>query len=580
MGQYRVPKMEIEFLLESVLDTSSLAGLPGYADASLDTMKQLLDEAARLIQSELAPLRAGSDAGCRFDGGSVTTPEGYKDFYRRFRDGGWTGLSLPEEYGGAGLPFLLDRILDELVASANVAFSLYPGLTKGCFEGIEAAASEELKQMYLPKLASGEWIGTMCITEPQAGSDVGAIRTQAVRQEDGSYRITGGKIFISSGENDLADNIVHFVLARMPDAPAGIRGLSTFIVPKFIPNEDGALGERNQVQCVSIEHKMGLSGSATCTMAFDGARGWLAGNPNEGIRNMFVMMKMERLFVGFQGLGLCELATQLASAYARERKQSRAPTGRAEIIDHPDVRRMLMRMRAITDGARLMAYEAALQVDVSRKHPDEAVRQAAAEWVELYTPLVKAYCTDSAVDLASEAIQVHGGHGYIREAGVEQIARDAKILCLYEGTNGIQAMDLVRRKLHLDGGRTVERCLARIRASIEAAPPSAAYISEPLGRAMSALTDATRKLQAASRSDFDVGFGATYYLRAFALTIMGEGWLRMAVAAEKLSDQEFARTKVAAARFFSSWELRQVPALCENATASASAFQTLDANCF
>lgn len=580
MGQYRAPKKEIEFLLESVLDVAALSGLPGYAEATPDTMKQLLDEAARLVESELDPLRARSDAGCHFEDGAVTTPAGYKAFYRRFRDGGWTGLSLPEEYGGAGLPFLLDRILDELVASANVAFSLYPGLTKGCFDGIEAAASEALKRLYLPKLASGEWIGTMCITEPQAGSDLGAIRTQAVLQEDGSYRISGGKIFISSGENDLADNIVHFVLARMPDAPPGVRGLSTFIVPKFLPDEGGAPGERNKVQCVSIEHKMGLSGSATCTMAFEGARGWLAGKPNEGIRNMFVMMNMERLFVGIQGLGLCELATQLATAYARERKQGKAPTGRAEIIDQPDVRRMLLRMRAITDGARLMAYETAMQVDISRRHPDEEQRRAAAEWVELYTPLVKAYCTDSAVDLASEAIQVHGGHGYIREAGVEQIARDAKILCLYEGTNGIQAMDLVRRKLHLSGGRAVEHCFARIRASIEAAPASLAFIAAPLRRAISALASATTQLQAAPATDFAVGFGATYYLRAFALTVLGEGWLRMAVAAGKSSDLEFACAKLAAARFFATWELRQVPALCENATAEASAFQAMDAACF
>lgn len=579
MGQYRAPKKEIEFLLESVLDTTALTDLPGYADATPDTLKQLLDEAARLIESELDPLRGGSDTGCHFEDGTVTTPAGYKEFYQRFRDGGWTGLSLPEDYGGAGLPFLLDRILDELVASANVAFSLYPGLTKGCFDGIEAAASEEIKQLYLPKLASGEWIGTMCITEPQAGSDVGSIRTQAVPQEDGSYLISGGKIFISSGENDLADNIVHFVLARTPDAPQGVRGLSTFIVPKFLPHEAGTPGKRNKVQCVSIEHKMGLSGSATCTMAFDGARGWLAGNLNEGIKNMFVMMNMERLFVGIQGLGLCELATQLATAYARERKQGRAPSGRAEIIDQPDVRRMLLRMRAITDGARLMAYETALQVDISRRHPDEEQRRDAAEWVELYTPLVKAYCTDSAVDLASEAIQVHGGHGYIRETGVEQIARDAKILCLYEGTNGIQAMDLVRRKLHLSGGRAVDHCFTRMRASIEAAPASAGYIAEPLGRAISALVDATRQLQAASASDFNVAFGSTYYLRAFAITVLGEGWLRMAIATEKLADQKFARAKLAAAQFFANWELRQVPALCENATAEASAFQTLDADC-
>ena len=337
MTLYRAPLAEIGFLLDEVIDSRRLTEIAAHAEAGPAALLGYAAEAAKLIEAELAPLRVASDAGCSHDSRGVRTPAGYPAFYRRFVEAGWAGIAHRPEHGGAGLPFLLGKIVEEMLCSANIAFALYPALTSGCYEAIEHCGDAALKARYLPKLATGEWTGTMCLTEPQAGTDLAAIRTRAIPQDDGSYRIEGGKIFITSGDHDLADNIVHFVLARLPDAPAGVKGLSTFVVPKRLVEADGSPGAANAVRCVSIEHKMGLGGSATCTMAFEGAIGWLAGAPNEGLRNMFVMMNLERIGVGVQGLGLCELATQAAIGYARERRQGRAPNGRAQIIEHPDV---------------------------------------------------------------------------------------------------------------------------------------------------------------------------------------------------------------------------------------------------
>ncbi len=577
MAAYRVPLREIAFLLEDVLDLSRLAGLPDLCATDGETLLGVAGEAGRLIEAELAPLRMPSDAGCAFDDGKVRTPKGFPEFYAQFRDAGWCGITHAEEHGGSGLPFLAGKIVDELLCSANVAFALYPCLTASCVEAIEACAGDDLKQRYLPRLVSGEWAGTMCLTEPQAGTDLAAVRTKATPQADGSYSIEGSKIFISSGEHDLTDNIVHFVLARLPGAPAGIRGLSTFIVPKRLPAADGSPGEANAVRCVSIEHKMGLMGSATCTMAFEGATGWLAGAPNEGIQNMFVMMNMARIMVGMQGLGLCELATQAAIGYAQERKQGKAINGGDFIVDHPDVRRMLLQMRATTEGARLLAYETAVQVDLARHHPDAALREEAQDWVDLNTPLVKAFCTDSAVELASLAIQVHGGHGYIREQGIEQIARDAKILCLYEGTNGVQAMDLVRRKLLLNDGRAVRRFFARVSDTCDMAVGQVEFIVGPLRDAMDALHAATRNVQQSVRAGTLTApaFGCVDYLRAFALTSLGYHWLRMVQASAKHQDPAFRDAKRAAALYFATRQLTQVPWLCANALQPADELMRL-----
>ncbi|MGH8517347.1 MAG: acyl-CoA dehydrogenase, partial [Panacagrimonas sp.] len=403
------------------------------------------------------------------------------------------------------------------------------------------------------------------------------VKTKATPQADGSYSIEGSKIFISSGEHDLAGNIVHFVLARLPDSPAGVKGLSTFVVPKFVPKADGSPGARNGVRCVSIEHKMGLHGSCTCSLSLEGAQGWLVGAPNQGIQNMFVMMNLARIMVGFQGLGLCELATQNAIRYAQERKQGKAANGGAAIIEHADVRRMLLTMKATTEGARVLAYETAFWVDVSHHHPDEKVREEAQDWVDLNTPLVKAFCTDSAVDLASLAIQTYGGHGFIKEHGVEQIARDAKILCLYEGTNGIQAMDLVRRKLMMHNGRLAQRFFSAVRAELNAEAPLG-WITRPLGRAVDELESATKYLIDSFKTAPDAaGFGAVDFQRAFALTYLGWNWLRMVKAVAKHPDAGYRDAKKATAEFFVTRMLPQVPALLGTVRAPTESLMALEA---
>ncbi len=581
MASYKAPLREIGFVLHEVLDAGQLAALPGYAEATRDTLDGLLAEAARLVEEKLAPLNAGADAGCKWKDGAVTTPPGFREFYKLYSEGGWVGVSNPAEYGGLGLPYVLAKVVEEIECSGSVAFALYPGLTIGCFEALHATADEHVRTAYLPKLGTGEWCGTMCITEPQAGTDLGSIKTRATPQADGSYLLDGAKIFISSGEHDLAGNIVHFVLARLPDSPAGVKGLTTFVVPKFLPKADGAPGERNKVRCVSIEHKMGLHGSATCSLSFEGAKGWIVGAPNQGIQNMFVMMNMERIMVAFQGLGLCELATQNAIRYAHERKQGKAASGSQNIIDHADVRRMLLTMKSVTEGGRAMSYDTALHVDLARKHPDAAVREAAQDYVELTTPVIKAFLTDSAVELGSTAVQVYGGHGYIKEHGVEQAMRDAKILCLYEGTNGIQAMDLVRRKLMLNNGRLPGRFFDKARTELNRSNTDGLdlhFIEKPLARALGDLEATTKWLQESYKSNpDDAGFGAVDYLRAFALTLLGYHWLRMARAVARSKDADFAQTKHVTATFFAQRLLPQVHALCTVVRNPARAMMELPA---
>jgi alkylation response protein AidB-like acyl-CoA dehydrogenase len=578
MASYKAPLREIHFVLNDVLNVGRLAELPGLEEATPDTLGSLIEEAAKLIEEKIAPLSAKQDAqGCRWVDGEVMLPDGLAEAYRLYWQSGWVGLSAPAQYGGQGLPYTLSKVVDELLCAGNVAFALYPGLTSGCFEAILANGSEEQKRTYLPKLATGEWTGAMSLTEPQAGSDLAAVKTKAVPQADGSYAIEGGKIFITSGEHRIADNIVHFVLARLPDAPAGIKGLSTFVVPKYLVQPDGTPGERNQLRCVSIEHKMGMHGSCTCAMQFDGAKGWMVGTPNAGIQNMFVMMNLARIMVGMQGLGQCELATQNAIRYALDRKQGKALNGGDVIAHHPDVRRMLLQMKATTEGARVLAYETGMYVDTAHHHPDAAVREEAQDWVELNTPLVKAFCSDSAVQLGSLAVDVYGGHGFIREHGIEQILRDSKILCLYEGTNGIQAMDLVRRKLMLHNGRLPRRFFARVREATAQADASMAFIVEPLRQALTALEQTTRWVQESYRDEpQDAAFGCSDFLEAFSLTYLGYNWLRMAQAATKQSDAKFRDAKLTTARFFASRMLRQVASLCANVRESAAALMQQD----
>jgi alkylation response protein AidB-like acyl-CoA dehydrogenase len=563
MATYTAPMREINFVLGDVLDVGRLAKeIPAFEEATPDVLLGLAEEAAKLIEGQIAPLNhTGDQIGCKVKDGVVTVPPGFAEAYKLYSQAGWMSLCNTTQYDGQGLPYTLSKVVEEMLCSANVAFALYPGLTTGCFEAIYANGSEEIKQTYLPKLSTGEWSGTMCITEAHAGSDVGAAKTKATPNGDGSYSIEGQKFFITSGEHTMADNIIHFVLARLPDSPPGVKGLSTFVVPKFLVNKDGSIGERNKLVAAAIEHKMGINGSCTCVMQFDGAQGWMVGAPNTGIQNMFVMMNLARIMVGFQGLGQCELATQNAIRYAIDRKQGRAFNGKPEIIEHPDVRRMLLTMKATTEGARVLAYETAFWVDVSHHHPDEKVREEAQDWVDLNTPLVKAYCTDSAVELASLAIQTYGGHGFIKEHGVEQIARDAKILCLYEGTNGIQAMDLVRRKLLMHNGRLAQRFFAAVRAELNAEVPLG-WITRPLGRAVDELESATRYLLDSFKTAPDAaGFAAVDFQRAFALTYLGWNWLRMVKAVAKHPEAGYRDAKKATAEFFVTRMLPQVPAL-------------------
>ena len=581
MATYKAPLSEIGFVLNDVLNVGQLAELPALKDATPDTLLGLIEEASKLIEEKLAPLNMPADGGCKWKDGEVTPPAGFKEVYELWWKAGWMSIAAEAEYGGQGLPYTLAKVLEEMVCSANVAFALYPGLTTGCYEAIEACGNEEQHKTYLPKLASGEWSGTMCITEPQAGSDVGAAKTKATPQADGSFLIDGGKIFISSGEHNLAGNIIHFVLARLPDSPPGVKGLSTFVVPKFLVNKDGSLGERNKLRCVSIEHKMGLHGSCTCTMAFEGARGWMVGQPNQGIQNMFVMMNLARIMVGYQGLGQCELATQNSIRYAQERKQGKAHNGKSQIIEHADVRRMLLQMKATTEGARMLAYETSIYVDLVRHATDAAVREEAQDFVDLNTPLVKSFCTDSAFELGSQAIQVYGGHGFIKEHGIEQIARDSKILCLYEGTNGIQAMDLVRRKLMMNGGKLPQRFFAKARKHLAEAGKDFAYIAAPLAKVIDDLEATTKWIQESYKTTpDDAAFGCVDFQRAFCLAYLGVNWLRMAQAAAKHSEANIREGKRATSIYFAQRMLPQVHGLLANVRNPAAELMALDATHF
>lgn len=582
MATYKAPIREINFVLSDVLNVGSLAeSIPAFAEATPDVLLGLVDEAAKLIEGQIAPLNhSGDQQGCKIKDGVVTVPDGFAAAYKLYSDAGWMSLCNTTEFDGQGLPYTLAKVVEEMLCSANVAFALYPGLTTGCFEALYANASDEIKQTYLPKLSTGQWSGTMCITESHAGSDVGAAKTKATPNGDGSYNIEGGKIFITSGEHEMAENIIHFVLARLPDSPPGVKGLSTFVVPKYLPKADGTPGERNKLHAANIEHKMGINGSCTCVMQFDGAKGWMVGAPNTGIQNMFVMMNLARIMVGFQGLGQCELATQNAIRYAIDRKQGKAFNGKPEIIEHADVRRMLLTMKASTEGARVMAYETAMYVDITHHHPDAAVREEAQDWVDLNTPLVKAYCTDSAVENGSLAIQVYGGHGFIKEHGVEQIARDSKILCLYEGTNGIQAMDLVRRKLMMHNGRLAQRFFSAVRADLNADAPLG-WITHPLGRAVDELESTTKYLTDSFKSAPDTaGFGAVDYQRAFCLTYLGWNWLRMTKAVAKHPDADFREAKLATAQFFITRMLPHVNTLLATVRAPTDSLMALQASSF
>ncbi len=591
MATYKAPLKEMEFVLREIAGIEELNALPPFAEAGPDLVGGVLEEAAKLVEGSIAPLnRSGDEEGCRFENGNVFTPKGFKGAYELYAQGGWIGLSLDPKYGGQGLPYLLGTAVGEMLISANTSFSMYPGLSEGCYEAIHTHGTEELKTRYLPKLVSGEWSGSMCLTEPHAGSDVGLGRTKAVPQADGTYLISGSKIFISCGEHDLTKNIIHLVLARLPDAPAGIRGITLFIVPKFLLNADGSEGSRNKVYCGSIEHKMGIKASSTCVLNFENAVGYLIGEKNKGIQHMFTMMNAARLYVGLQGLGLAEHATQNAVQYAKERKQGRPLTRKGEssgeavpIIQHPDVRRMLLTMKAYTEGCRMLSYETAKQLDLARHHTDDAVRQTAMDYVDLMTPICKAFLTDVGFEVSSLGVQVFGGNGYIREYGMEQNIRDAKITCIYEGTNGIQSLDLIGRKLPTGYGRLLRRFFEPVQAFIAAEQNNAdlQFILLPLQKTFAKLQQVTVWIAERGTADpNEAAAGATEYLRLFGLVALGYFWTRAAKIALPKAGDAFYRGKLATARFYAAHLLPQVNALALSILAGSEAVMQPDEACF
>ena len=545
MAQYKAPVEETLFLLNDVLGIGRHANLAGFADATPDVIEAVLSEGGKFAEEQLFPLnRTGDVEGCtRHEDGSVTTPTGFKEAFRAFAEGGWIGLSAEQQYGGQGLPYALAAAINEFVTSANMAFGMYPGLTQGAVTALLLHGSEEQKKLYLPKLVSGEWTGTMNLTEPQAGTDLGLIRTRASENGDGSFSITGSKIFISAGEHDLAPNIVHLVLARIEGSPEGTKGISLFVVPKFLPDGEGNIGARNTLECGAIEKKMGIHGNATCVMNYDSATGWLVGERDKGLRAMFTMMNEARLGVAIQGLALSEVAGQNAAAYARERRQGRAISGKTDkseaadlIIVHPDIRRALVSIRGFNIGARMLMLSAALQADIAHRSQDERERQAADDRLGLMTPVLKGVLTDRGFENTAAAQQVYGGHGYIAENGVEQFVRDARITQIYEGANGIQALDLVGRKLPKDGGRAATAWLKEVTGFIkenERDKKLAPFI-EPLKAGLDDLQKATNwfVLHALMKPD-NAGAGATDYMHLFGLVALAHAWAQIARAANE-----------------------------------------------
>jgi acyl-CoA dehydrogenase len=567
MPTYKAPVEDVLFLLNDVFHMEHHNNLPGFADASPDVVEAVLGEAAKLCEEVLQPLnRTGDIEGCtRHDNGSVTTPKGFKEAYKQVVDGGWVGISAPAEYGGQGLPSTLTLIVNEFMCAANMAFAMYPGLTQGAIAALIAHASEEHRQKYLPKMIAGTWTGTMNLTEPHCGTDLGLLRTKAAKQDDGSYKITGTKIFISAGEHDLAENVVHLVLARIEGAPAGTKGISLFVCPKFLVNDDGSLGAHNHVSCGSIEHKMGIHGNATCVMNYDGATAWLIGEENRGLAAMFVMMNEARLGVGLQGLALSEVAYQNAAAYTKERLQGRAippkfPDKPADpIIVHPDVRRTLLTIRAFNEAARALLIWTGLKADVAHRSADEKERQSAEDHMGLLTPVIKGVLTDTGFANTVLAQQMFGGHGYIAEHGMEQFVRDARIAMLYEGANGIQGLDLVGRKLGKDGGRAIMAFFSEVQGYLKERTDDDAlnpYL-KPLGQALAHLQQATMWfMQNAIAKPENGAAGATDYMHLFGLVVLGYMWCRMVEAARARlaaganGAESHMNAKLVAGRFF------------------------------
>ncbi len=595
MPQYNPPLRDFQFVLHEVLDAqANLADLPAHAEVTRELIDQVLEEGGKFCAEVLFPLnRSGDEEGCHYEGdGVVRTPKGFKEAWEQFKAGGWPTLTCDTELGGQGLPYAVGMPFQEMMNSANQAWTMYPGLTHGAYDCLRAHGTPEQKATYLPKLVSGEWTGTMCLTEAHCGTDLGMLRSRAEPQADGSFRITGAKIFISSGEHDLAENIVHLVLARLPDAPQGTNGISLFLVPKFVPDADGKPGARNGIRCSRLEEKMGIHGNATCAMDLDGATGWLVGEANRGLQAMFVMMNAARIGVGLQTLGLMEVACQNSVAYARERLQSRSLTGPKApdkpadpIIVHPDVRRMLLTQKAYTEGCRAFAVWMAIEADRAEGHPDEDVRKEAGDLLALLTPVVKAFITDSGFQTTNLAMQVFGGHGYIREWGVEQYVRDARINMIYEGTNTIQSLDLLGRKVLQDSGARLRRFGERVKALIEAEGhrEEMAEFINPLADLAGKVEKLTMEIgMKAMRNPDEAGAAAVDYLRVIGHLVLSYFWARMAqvALARQDSGDPFYQSKLATARFYFAKLQPETAALIRSARAGSATLMDMPAELF
>ena len=565
---YEAPNRDYKFVMQELFDVGELSrDIPEYADATPDIFEAMIEEGGKFLKENFLPLNESGDRqGCRYENGVVRTPDGFKEAYQGFCDMGFTGMSQSPQWGGQGLPHSLQFAIEEMVASTNASMGPYAGLTVGAFNAINASASDELKKIYLPKMCNGQWAGAMCLTEPQCGTDLGLIKTKAEPLDDGSYAITGTKIYITGGEQDLTENIVHLVLAKIPGSPDGVKGISLFLVPKFLPDQNGEVGQRNDVRCGSIEKKMGQHGSATCVINYDGAKGWLVGLENKGMRSMFVMMNAARMGVGVQGLGFLETSYQSAFAYAKDRLQGRSLSGPKSpdqpadsILVHPDVRRMLLRIKANTEGGRALCTWLSLSLDKSLKHPDPQVRQNSDDLVQLMTPILKAYLTDSASEAANLGVQTMGGHGYIKEWGMEQLVRDSRIAQLYEGTNGIQALDLTGRKMGAHFGRYLRSFFHPVSSFLDDHKTSAALAEfiGPLQKVFGTLQQTTAFVaQKGLKDPEEIGAASSDYLKLFALTALAYLWAKSAkVALEKLEDQSttekgYYQAKLLTARFF------------------------------
>ncbi|NWC66930.1 acyl-CoA dehydrogenase C-terminal domain-containing protein [Pseudomonas sp. P7758] len=588
MADYKAPLRDMRFVLNEVFEVAKLwAQLPALAETvDAETVEAILEEAGKVTSKTVAPLsRGGDEEGCRWENGAVFTPAGFKDAYKTYAEGGWVGVGGDPAYGGMGMPKAVSAQVEEMINSSGLAFGLYPMLTSGACVSINTHASEELKATYLPNMYSGVWAGSMCLTEPHAGTDLGIIRTKAEPQADGSYKVSGTKIFITGGEHDLTENIIHLVLAKLPDAPAGPKGISLFLVPKFMVNADGSLGARNPVTCGSIEHKMGIQASATCVMNFDEAVGYLVGEPNRGLAAMFTMMNYERLGVGIQGLASGERSYQNAIEYARDRLQSRSPTGpKAKdkvadpIIVHPDVRRMLLTMKASNEGGRAFSTYVAMQLDTAKFSEDATARKRADDLVALLTPVAKAFLTDLGLETTVHGQQIFGGHGYIREWGQEQLVRDVRITQIYEGTNGIQALDLVGRKIVGSGGAFYKLFADEIRHFTTTAGAELAEFTKPLDAAVDDLDELTAWLLDRAKSNpNEIGAASVEYLHAFGYMAYAYMWALMAKAAlGKEAQEDFYASKLGTARFYFARLLPRIASLSASVKAGSESLFLLD----